>query len=89
MVIDFCRLKTLIVGLHVLAGILTIASAVALGLEPRFAGSWRLLAIVGGGLGLVAFSLFWDGQVRRLAQEGAIGPALSAALLLAAVVSTG
>jgi hypothetical protein len=78
------RLKTLIVGLHVVAGILTIATAVAVGLEPRFAGSWRLPAVIGAGLGLAAFALFWDGQVRLLAQEGAIGAVFSAVLLMAA-----
>jgi hypothetical protein len=80
-------LTAVVVGLHVLAGIATIACAAAIGFAPALAGWWRPLALVGGAIGIAAFMAFWDGQVRLLLQEGAIGAAISLLLLLGALAA--
>ena len=79
-------LITLVVGLHVLAGIATLACAAAIGFAPVVPGWWRPLAFAGAAIGIVAFAVFWDGQARLLVEEGAIG-ALASATLLAAAIS--
>jgi hypothetical protein len=79
------RLTTLIVGLHIIAGIGTLATAVAIGLAPQFPGWWRPLAIGSAALGIVAFAVFWDGQAQFLFQEGAIGAVISLTLLVSAM----
>ena len=73
-------------GLHVVAGIATLACAVAIGLTASFPGWWRPLAIIGAVFGLAAFAIFWDGQTRLLFEEGAIGAAVSLILLVIAMV---
>lgn len=60
------RLRTLVVGLHVIAGLATLACAVAIGLVPSVPGWWRPLAIGGAALGITAFAVFWDGQTQFL-----------------------
>ena len=79
------QLKILVVGLHVLAGIATIACAVAIGLAPYFPGWWRPLALSSGAVGIGAFAVFWDGQIQFLVQEGVIGAIISIILALSAV----
>jgi len=79
------RLKALVVGLHVVAGIATLASALTIGFAPSIPGWWRPLAITGGAVGLVAFAVFWDGQTRLLFQEGAIGAIVSLIILVIAI----
>ena len=79
------RLKALVVGLHVVAGIATLGSALAIGLAPSIPGWWRPLAIAGGAVGFVAFAVFWDGQTRLLFQEGAIGALVSLIILVIAM----
>jgi len=79
------QLKALVVGLHVVAGIATLASALAIGFAPSIPGWWRPLAIAGGAVGLVAFAVFWDGQTRLLFQEGAIGAIVSLIILVIAM----
>ena len=79
------RLKALVVGLHVVAGIATLASALTIGFAPSIPGWWRPLAITGGAVGLVAFAVFWDGQTRLLFQEGAIGAIVSLIILVIAM----
>jgi hypothetical protein len=81
------QLRSLVVGLHVTAGIATIACAVAIGLTGTFPGWWRPLAIIGGLFGLTAFGIFWDGQARLLFDEGAVGAVVS--LILLVVATTG
>jgi hypothetical protein len=80
-------LERLTIGLHVAAGIATIACAAALAFVPVVPGWWRPLAIAGGALGIVAFGVFWDGQTRLLCEEGLIGAIVSAALAAAAIVA--
>jgi hypothetical protein len=75
------RLRALVVGLHAVAGIAILASALAIGFAPSIPGWWRPLAIAGGAVGLVAFAVFWDGQTRLLFQEGAIGAIVSLIML--------
>ena len=48
---------------------------------PLVPGWWRPLAVVGAGIGIAAFAVFWDGQTRLLFEEGAIGVVVSAILL--------
>ena len=79
------QLKALVVGLHVIAGIATLACAVAIGFAPWIPGWWRPLAIAGAAVGIAGFAVFWDGQTRLLFQEGAIGAVLSLILLGGAI----
>jgi hypothetical protein len=68
-------------AVHVVAGVTIIACAVAIGFGH---GSWRLLAIAGGSIGIVAFAIFWDGQARLLFDEGVIGALVSLILVICA-----
>lgn len=72
------RLIVLSRVLHVSAGILILACALALAFAHP---SWRGLAVAGAVVGLIAFAVFWDGQVKFLAEEGVIGVGASLALL--------
>jgi hypothetical protein len=78
------ELSRLATWLHVAAGTITIACALAIALAPA-ALAWRPLAFLGALVGLLAFAAFWDGETEYLAQEGAIGGLLSLALLAAAI----
>lgn len=82
-------LTTTVVGLHVIAGVLIVASALAIGLAPSVPGWWRPLAAAGGTVGIVAFAVFWDGQTNLLFDEGGLGALLSALLIAAAVLFPG
>ena len=79
------QFHALVVGLHVVAGIATLACAVAIGLAPSVPGWWRPLAIGGAAVGIAAFAVFWDGQTRLLFEEGAIGAMVSLILLASAI----
>lgn len=83
------RLKTLMLALHVTAGIAILACAVAIGFAPSVPGWWRPLAIIGGVLGIAGFMVFWDGQTQLLALEGAIGAVISLVLLVSAIAFPG
>ncbi len=78
-------LKALLVALHVGAGILILASGAAMGFAAWVPGWWRAPAIVGAALGLAGFAVFWDGQTRRVVEEGGIGAAISLLLLVGAI----
>ncbi len=80
------RLRMLVVGLHVSAGVATLACALAIAFAPVLPGWWRPLAIVGASFGIAGFAVFWDGQARLLFEEGAIGAVVS--LLLLGVATT-
>lgn len=73
-------LKTLIVTLNVLAGLVTLACAVAIAFAPSLPGWWRPLAFGSAIVGVIAFAVFWDGQRQFLFEEGAIGALVSLAL---------
>lgn len=75
------RLPALVVALHVMAGIATVACALAIGLADSVPGWWRPLAMAGSVLGIAPFSVFWDGQSKLLFEEGAVGAILSMILL--------
>jgi hypothetical protein len=79
-------LATLVLVMHVMAGVLIMACALAMGLAPSAPGWWPALAVAGGALGIAAFAVFWDGQPRRLFEEGGIGAAVSAVLLATALL---
>jgi fluoride ion exporter CrcB/FEX len=79
------QLRRVVVSLHVTAGIVLLACAVAIALAPSLPGWWRPLAITGAAIGLVAFSVFWDGQTRLLFEEGVIGAVVSLVLLIGAI----
>lgn len=83
------RLKALLLVLDVAAGVLIVASGIAIGLAASFPGWWRPLAIVGAALGLAGFAFFVDGQPQLVVQEGGIGAGISAILLLSAVAFAG
>lgn len=80
------RLKALVVGLHVFAGLAILACAAAIGFAPSIPGWWRPLAICGAAVGISAFAIFWDGQTQFLIEEGVIGAVVSLILLLSAVI---
>ena len=80
------QFKVLVAALHVTAGILILASAVAIGFGPSLPGWWRPLAIGGAAFGLAAFASFWDGQSKYVFHEGAIGALISLILLASAVM---
>jgi hypothetical protein len=79
------RLRTLVLALHVTAGIVILACAVAIALAPSAPGWWRPPAIVGAVVGIAGFAVFWDGQTQLLAQEGVIGVFISLLLLVSAI----
>ena len=72
-------------ALHVVAGLAILACSAAIAFSPEYPELWRVLAISGGAVGLLAFAIFWDGETRLLVEEGAIGAALSTTLLVAAI----
>ena len=80
------RLAMLVVGVHVIAGIATIAAALAIGFAPSAPGWWRPLAIIGGALGIAAFAVLWDGQIQLLFEEGGIGALVSLVLVGTAIL---
>ena len=80
------QLRALVIGLHVIAGIATIACAFAIGFAPSVPQWWRPFAITGAAVGIAAFSVFWDGQTRLLFEEGVIGAVVSVILLATAIV---
>jgi uncharacterized membrane protein YjdF len=79
------QFRSLVVALHVTAGLAIVASAIAIAAGPALLGWWRPLAIAGGAAGIAAFAAFWDGQSRYLFQEGAIGALVSLMLLAGAI----
>ena len=80
------RLTTLVIGLHVIAGIAAIGCALAIGFAPSVPGWWRPLAIASAALGAAAFAVFWDGQSRLLFEEGGIGAVVSVILFTTAIL---
>ena len=80
------RLKALAFGLSLVAGIATLACGVAVAFAGSSHGLWRPLAIIGATFGIVFFAVFWDGQTERLVNQGVIGAAVSALLLLGAIL---
>ena len=79
------QLSAVSVALHIVAGLTTLACSVAIAFSPAYPELWRALAITGGAVGLLAFAVFWDGQIRLLVDEGVIGAALSAVLVVVAL----
>ncbi len=80
------RLKALAFGLSLVAGIATLACAVAVAFAGSSHGLWRPLAMIGAASGIAFFAVFWDGQTGRLVNQGVIGVAVSAILLLGALL---
>ena len=83
------RLVALAIGLHVAAGLATVACAAAIGFSPAVPGLWRPLAVTGAAIGIAAFGVFWDGQTKLLFEEGVVGVVVSAMLLVAALTVPG
>ena len=78
-------LVALAIGLHVAAGLATVACAAAIGFSSAVPGLLRPLAVTGAAVGIAAFAVFWDGQPSLLFEEGVVGAAISAVLLVAAL----
>ncbi len=57
-------LHALVIALHVFAGVGIIASSAAIVFGAWIPGWWRPLAIGGATFRIVAFAVFWDGQLR-------------------------
>ena len=83
------RARAVATTVHVAAGSLLIACAVAILVAPSAPGLWRPLAIGAGVVSLCAFATFWDGQIGKAADEGALGLMASLALLGCAVALPG
>jgi hypothetical protein len=83
------RLRTLALGLYVIAGAVILAAAAAIAATPWAPGWWRPLAIIGGAVGGAAFFTFYDGEIRRAVPEGAIGLVASVAMLAVAIALPG
>lgn len=83
------QLRRVVISLHVTAGIALLACAVAIALAPSLPGWWRPLAITGAAIGVVAFTVFWDGQTRLLFEEGVTGAVVSLVLLIGAIALAG
>ena len=79
------QLKTLVLTVNVIAGIVTLACAVAIAFAPSLPGWWRPLALSSAAVGVTAFAVFWDGQRQLLLEEGAIGALVSLALFVVAI----
>lgn len=79
-------LATLIMAMHVVAGVVILACALAMGFAPGAPGWWPALAVAGATLGLAAFVVFWDGRVGMFVEEGGIGAVVSGVLLAAALL---
>lgn len=79
------HLRSLVVSLHVAAGIAILACAAAIAFAPSLSAWWRPLAIAGAAAGVVAFSVFFDGQTQLLLEEGLIGAVASVLLLIGAI----
>ena len=79
------RLRAIVIALHVIAGVATLACAVAIAFATSLPGWWRPLAIGSAAVGFAAFAVFWDGQTQFLFQEGAIGAIISLILLVSAL----
>lgn len=77
--------RPLVAALDVATGVTVIACAVAIAAARSAPGWWRPLAIASALLGLVAFAVFFDGQVDLLFEEGAIGAVISLVLLVGAI----
>jgi hypothetical protein len=81
-VVTGAPLATLVLSMHVFAGSLLLASALAMGLAPQVpAGWWPALPAAGSAIGIAAFAVFWDGRQGAFVEEGGIGAVVSALLL--------
>jgi hypothetical protein len=79
------QLTTLIVWLHVLAGVSMLACALVIGMPWLLPEWWRAFALTGAMLGIMAFVMFWDGQTAFLIEEGALGALISLVVLVTAL----
>lgn len=82
-------LQALVSALYVIAGIMTLASAVAIGFAPSLPRWWRPLAIGGAAAGIVGFAVFFDGQTQLMVGEGAIGAGVSLIIFVSAIAFAG
>jgi hypothetical protein len=74
-----------VAALHVLAGVLVLACAATIAVGPSVARWWSPLGIAGGVIGIAAFAVFWDGQMRLFLEEGGAGALISLLLLASAI----
>ena len=79
------HLASLVATLHVLAGVLILACAATIAVGPSVARWWPPLGIAGGVIGIAAFAVFWDGQMRLFLEEGGAGALISLLLLASAI----
>jgi hypothetical protein len=79
------KLKTLSRILWAIAGIGSIAAGIAIAFASSAQELWRPLAIVGSLVGMLGFAVFWDGQVKRSVNQGALGLVIDLIILLSAI----
>ena len=77
-------LKQIVSGLWVIAGLGLMGAGLTMALSSWAPGLWRPLAIGGALFGIASFGVFWDGQARQLANQGAIGMVISLVILAGA-----
>lgn len=80
-------LERFLVACWGITGALVVAAGLVFAAAPSAYAVWRPLAIAAGALGVLSFFAFWDGQLRTLFAQGAIGLVLSAILLVAALAA--
>lgn len=83
------RRAPLTLGLHLAAGILTVACGGAVLVAPWIPGAWQPLALGAAAAAAAAFSTLWDGRAASLVAHGAIGVGLSLAFAAAALAWPG
>jgi hypothetical protein len=71
------NLKSLTVGLWVLAGIGLLAAAATIIFTSLVPGLWRPLAIGASLVGIASFIVFFDGQAQQFVNQGGIGMIIS------------
>lgn len=80
-------LRTTTLMVHVAAGVLLLACGLLLVFAAGAVPAWRALAVAGGGVGVLAFLITWNGHISRLSEQGVLGAAASLAVLIAAIAA--
>lgn len=75
--------RTTTLAIHAIAGVLLLASGVLVAIAPNAVPLWRILAVAGGAVGVMAFLLAWNGRATHLSEQGLLGAIASLAVVIA------
>lgn len=78
-------LRTTTLGIHAAAGALLLAGGLLIVFAPGAVPVWRILAVTGGTLGVLAFALAWNGRPNHLTDQGILGATASLFVVVAAL----